>query len=100
MSGSPLAFLTAATAMGGYPMPPKSWMKLTSTWIWQMVAIFILVWQSGHVPLLTAIIIGILVFHLILVWKLAEDKFMDSEKKPKETYMNPKYFDGSVKVKT
>ncbi len=98
---SPLLYAigTATTSIGGFTTPPKMWMKAASYPITQLLATFILVWQSGHVPVIPAIIISILFLSILVVWKeceTLEDKIGDN----KESYSNPRYFDGAQKIVT
>lgn len=96
---SPLLYAigTATTSIGGFTMPPRAWIKASSYPITQLLATFILVWQSGHVPLIPALIVSILFLAILMVWKECEvlsDKIGDS----KESYSNPRYFDGAQKI--
>ena len=97
MSSILYALGTASTSIGGYTAPPKAWMKATSKPLFQLMTTFILVWQSGHVPVIPAIIIAILFLSIITVWKECEilsEKITDT----KEHYSNPRYFEGAKKI--
>lgn len=113
---NPLAFGTATTAIGGYPMPPSTWMLLAGTWPFQLLAMIILVFQSGHVNIYYAIIVSILFLTFIYGIRLLEHKFVSKSgleklRKSKfmrflninnlidsELYMNPRYFAGAIPI--
>ena len=99
MSQLLFALGTATTSMGGFPMPPRAWMKASSHPFMQLIVIFILVWQAGHVPVIPSIIISILFLAIIATWKECED-LDDIIGDKKEGYSNPRYYVGAQKVAT
>ena len=111
---NPLAFGTAATAIGGYPMPPSTWMLLARTWPVQLLAMFILVFQSGHANILVALLVAVLFLTFIYGVRSIErllisrgdlEKIRNSKVMKflsidnlinTELYYNPRYFAGAV----
>ena len=90
---------TATTSIGGFTMPPKAWIKASSYPIVQLLATFILVLQSGHVPIIPALIISILFLAIMVEWKNCE-KLGDVLGSTTEQYSNPRMFDGAQIVAT
>ena len=74
-----LAFFTALTSLGGYTMPPKSWMWAAQFPLFQLFALFILVIQSGHVSWFVAAMISIMIYSLIWLVKDLEDAYWVSD---------------------
>ena len=90
------ALLTSFTSLGGYPMPPRSWMWLSSGFIFQLLSMTILIWQSKHVNLVASILIAIIFLHILYIWNQLDEKILP--KLLPEHYSNPRYFAGAVPV--
>lgn len=99
MSGLLYAIGTATTSIGGYTMPPKAWIKASSYPLVQLIATFILVCQSGHTPVIPAIIISILFLAILITWKDCEN-IQEKIGSTTESYSNPRYYDGAQIVAT
>ena len=68
-----LACGTAATALGGFPSPPKAWIKMTDNWMFQLFTLFILVWQAGHIPAAQSLMLAAIFMLAIFAFKEWED---------------------------